>query len=398
MGTYVTRIAAIVRSEASGQELRMAASSLAIARFDLLIEQPANFVTLAGRLPRSDVLLVEVHLGDQGDAEALKALIASPLLDRPVIAITHGASLAGVRDLMRHGIVDFVPHPVSAGDLASALDAADRRIAPSRRQKGQLISFMRSCGGAGATTLAQQTAIELAQRDRKQPARVCLIDLDLQFGNLAISLDQENSGGLSTLIQSPAVRIDDDFFAGTLARHETGVSLLSAPPQIIPLEALTSERLDDIVALARASFDYIIVDLPHAWTTWLPQLLGQSDLITLVMPPTITGVFRARRHLELIEDQGLGDVPLKVVVNGMDWHFGWRGRIREIQQALKHQISHVVRADAKTAEMARERGEPLRSVKRNSVIERDVRAFVESTVTKAGRVEPTLAPQLQAAE
>src|SRR3546814_10462621 len=124
----------------------------------------------------SDILLVELDLGDDGELSALTELIDALPRRVPVIATAADVSVDRVRLLMRLGVADFVPQPVVKEDLLNSILVAARQIAAEDvgpPTGGRVISFIRPSGGMGATTLAVQATYSLANtapRNRK----VCL--------------------------------------------------------------------------------------------------------------------------------------------------------------------------------------------------------------------------------
>lgn len=295
---------------------------------------------------------------------------------RPVIAVVVEPTVADVRELMHFGALDVVARPVPPTELAEALALARERLQSVPQSRGRIHSFLRSCGGVGATTIAVQTALELLGRDRRAPAKVCLIDLDLQFGNAGLALDLVGSSGLAQVLQGSA-RLDAEFLDLAMAHHDSGLDVLTAPGEIVPFEALAIDTVERLLALAQERYDHVVVDLPHGWTGWTPAVLAASSLIVLVLRPTVSGIARTRAHLRLIREERLEAVPRLIVANRVERGLfnGWQRSLREAAGALEQDIDVLIRRDDDTADAARERGKPLHAVKRNSVIEKDVREF-----------------------
>lgn len=367
-------VTAVVHSNDCVKELSSASTQIAGVRFSARLRQPGQVVPVL-ELPVNSVLIVECRPGMREDRLMISDLVKERA--QPVIALVQDPSLADVRDLMRIGVVDVVLRPVAVADLRQALEHARERVQALPR-RAHVLSFLRSCGGAGATTLALQTAFELIARDKRRETKVCFIDLDLQFGNAGVALDLTGTSGLAQVIDAGA-RFDAAFLTASMAHHDSGLDVLTAPGEIMPFEALTLPTVERILSFAQEQYDYVVVDLPHAWTGWTPNVLAASSLIGLVVLPTVSGIKRGRGHLKLIAEEGLGELPKLVVANRVErgWGSGWRRRIDEAATSLEHGIAVTVRRDDETANVAQESGRPLRAVKRNSVIEKDIRSFVD---------------------
>lgn len=376
--TNFLSVLALVRTEGFAEEVRGVCAGLAGVRLDARAGTPQSVAAAEAAPDR--ILLVECRTDQPEDRQALSRLVRAG--GPPVIAIVQGATIGDVRDLMRLGLVDVLPRPLAAADLGQALEHARQRLDALPRNLGRVYSFLRSCGGAGATTLAQQMAVDLlqrgARRGSKGGAKVCLLDFDLQFGNAGLALDLKGPAGLKQILDASS-RLDGALFASAMAHHESGLDVLTTPGEIVPFEALGVDLVERIVALAREQYDHVVIDLPHAWTAWTPSVLAGSSLVSVVLRPTVSGVQRTRCHLALMAEEQLDQVPRLVVANRVErgWGSGWRRRLREAAQALDHEIAVTVRRDDETADAARENGKPLRAIKRNSVIEKDVRALVD---------------------
>lgn len=375
-------VTAIAQSEECANELRAVASEISDVRFDVRLVRHAEIVPTAEAAVGS-VLVVECRADDHSDRQRLATLVKPD--GPPVIVVVRSTSLATVRELMRLGMTDVVPQPIAKADMEQALTHARAALDAKPEVGGRILSVMRSCGGVGATALAIQMAIELAQRDKAHKTRVCLIDFDLQFGNVELSLDLGHSPGLGQILDAPT-RLDPAFLGSAVVHHDSGIDVLAAPGEIVPFEALSVDMVGKILGLARAQYDFVVLDLPHAWASWTPTVLAASSLAVLVMRPDVTSVQRARRHLKLMTEEQLGDLPKLIVANRVDrrWGSGWRAGLREVEGALGQPIGATVANDYKTVQAAREQGVPLRAISRNSPIEKDMRELVRLALSAMG--------------
>ncbi len=371
-------ILAVMATSEKLDSLRAALDGVAEAKLDTLEGGLQRVVSRLSKGDTPDILFVDIALDSPGDIELLSRLIRENGDRMAVIATAENAELTGIRKLMRIGVVDFVPQPLARADIAGALESANLKLSQGRKAdglSGRVISFIRSCGGVGATTMAVQSAIELAGRGRKRKS-VALLDLDLQFGNAGLALDIQSKGGLPLILESPA-RLDPAFLRASMSVHESGINVLLAPENIIPLNALAPDTASELLKLSKMEFDFVVCDMPHAWTNWTANILRDSDHIVLVTELSVTALQRTRRQLDVMADQGLEDIPLSILANRMSGGWGERGRIKQAEIALGRSIDHVVHEDTKTAEEARDRGVPLGEIRARSKIVKDLRAFLD---------------------
>ena len=371
------RFLAVMRSQEKANELKSA-----IVNFDGLDWEikVSNFQNVAAELvnsPVPNVLLAEISFDKPGDLTELSRIVRESCADTAVLATAEQADFEGIRRLMRMGVADFIPQPMSQVDVRNALNVALSKLSQPVSADGKVITFLRSCGGAGATTIAVQAAQTLVHMNRKDPKRVCLIDFDLQFGNIALSLDLEENVGVQQVLESPS-RLDGDFFLGSILRHRSGIDVLAAPERIIPLNAMSGDTAYEIVDMARSIYDYVVVDMPLAWTEWTSYVVGTSHVVGLVTDINVTAVQRCRRLINLIAEQELDDIPLTIIANRFKGGFSAKSRRRQAEKALGAPITHFIRADAEVACTARDRGVVLSEVKKRSVIEKDIECFVQT--------------------
>jgi pilus assembly protein CpaE len=188
-------------------------------------------------------------------------------------------------------------------------------------------------------------------------------------------LDVPDKGGLPLILEAPS-RLDRSLLRASMVEHESGVNVLTAPDTIVPLTALTPEAVNRTVSLARTEYDFVICDLPHAWTNWTTSALRGSDRIILVTELSVPALQRTRRVLDLLAEQGLGEVAVNILANKFESGWGTAGHRKRAEEALGRNFDFIIRGDAKTAAEARDRGVPLRQLRSRSVIVKDVEAMV----------------------
>lgn len=184
-------------------------------------------------------------------------------------------------------------------------------------------------------------------------------------------------------------RLDSSFLNSTMTAHHSGIHVLTSPKQIFPLDAMTPPTALSTISAARKTFDFTVIDMPHAWTNWTQPVLSQSDLIFLVLQPNVTAVHRAQKTLDAINNLDLDNVPLVLVANKVDSGLTSRQRISEAADALKTDISISVRNDPRDVEEARNRGVLLNDVNDRSPALKDMRQLVQ-------KVQEQLSPELGA--
>lgn len=317
--------------------------------------------------------VVQVDPGVPASVQRFEELAAAT--KTPLLAAAYDPPLALVRALVRAGAHDVIPLPLDITDLETSLMPIREQIARQNRAvnaaNGKVVSVIKSVGGIGATALLTQLGIRAAQNEAEQGRQVCLLDLDLQFGNAAFMLGVQSSLTVADLLEA-GTRLDGDLLRATTTTHPSGLRVVAAPPQLMPLDAVTSEQLIEIIEIAKREFGTVLLDLPANWTNWSLSLLAQSDLVLLVTELSVTGLHRARRQLDLIREQDLSSLELRIVVNRFEKGLLKLIRTADVQKALGRDVAYTVANDPAVMRVATERGVPIAEIKRKSVVGKDI--------------------------
>lgn len=293
----------------------------------------------------------------------------------PLIAACYEPPLALVRALLRSGAHDVVPLPLSIEDIEAALLPLRAEISKHHEtapvKTGKLVTVLKSVGGVGTTSLLSQLAIRFAQIESEYDREVCLLDLDLQFGDVAFQLGVQPRHTFLDLLEA-GPRLDGDLLRATLTDHTSGLKIVAAPAEMLPIESIPVEQLMRVVELARREFKTVFVDLPTNWTNWSLSMVAQSDLILLVTDLTVAGLHRAKRQLDLLESQGLGNLDIRIVVNRYEKALARTIRPADVHDALRREIGFTVINDQALMRSAIEQGVPIAELKRKSTLGADI--------------------------
>lgn len=382
------KVLAVVRSEEARDAFGAAFRAITGAEVDFVVGELREVDFDLTNFHTPDTLLLDVNLSDRSEIGTVESLVRKHGSTVAIVATASDAKLEGIRRLMRLGVTDFLPQPLSHANLLAALEHAARKVHRAESvadSKGKVLSFIKPLGGLGATTLAIQTACSLANRVKTR-SRVCLLDLDLQFGNVAAYLDANKGYGVIDFIV-PTTQIDGSFLRGLMSQHESGVDVLEAPTGLISLDALTPELATKLLDVACEEYDYIVIDMPLAWTSWTPVVLSRSDWISLITQLSVAALHQSRRLLDILAQEGLGEVPLDIVVNRFTGRWGNMVSVKEAEEALGRHIDHVIPDDHKTVSMAQNEGVHLSKAKRRSKVEKKIDDFIDSILGERLRTE-----------
>ena len=359
-------------SGADGDAAQLVGARVAGFALTLSLLSETDFID-PEELASAAAAVVQVNRDQPSSVKRFQKLAAATRT--PLIAAAFEPPLAFVRSLIRAGAHDVVPLPLDIADLETSLAPIQADLAKqsdnASAASAKIVSIIKSVGGVGATALLTQVGIRFAEQEAARGREVCLIDFDVQFGDAAFLLGLQPSLSLADLIEAGA-RIDGDLLRATTAIHSSGLRVLASPPDMMPLESLSSDQLLQIVELAAKEFGTILVDLPTNWTNWSLSLLARSDVILLVTEMTIPSLYRARRQLDLIKSQELDDLDVRVVVNRFEKGLLKTIRVDDVRESLGREVSFTIANDHALMCAAIDRGVPIAEIKRKSALAKDL--------------------------
>ena len=296
-------------------------------------------------------------------------------LATPLIAAAYEPPLALVRSLIRAGAHDVVPLPLSLEELEASLapirDELTKNQQAAGAASGRLVSVLKSVGGVGATALMSQLATRFARSEAARGRETCIIDFDVQFGDVAFQLGLQPKLSVLDLLEAGA-RLDADLLRATTTDHSSGLKVIAAPSEMMPLEGMPSEQLLQIVELATREYGTVFIEFPTNWTNWSLSLVARSDLVLLITELTVAGLNRARRQLSLLALQDLDNLDVRVVVNRLEKSQARTIRPADVRQVLGRDIGYTISNDFPLMRAATERGIPITEIKRRSALGNDL--------------------------
>ena len=235
--------------------------------------------------PRPDVLIAGPGVVSDGGLEEVRRLRLRLPEASLILAFDRWRS-AKLRETIRTGAVDILRLPASDKSIAEAIEQAlEVRLGPGSTRPGtdkrtgtagEVIAIVSATGGCGKTFLTTNLAYHLQSRFQK---RTCLVDLDLQFGELSTALRLKPRTTITDLLAGEEDESLADRLADHLIVHDTGMHVLAAPDQPAEADAVDAADVGRIVEAARAAFDYVIVDTPASLSEPVLAVLEYADRV-----------------------------------------------------------------------------------------------------------------------
>ncbi len=228
----------------------------------------------------ADLLLVACA-GYSDRALLLLDAVARQNPDLNVMVLGHGSPNGFLRRAFEAGADDIVMLPATPDqvnfEIHKLLARKQGAATPISNENSRLVCVLGPKGGTGKTLTSTNLSVCLAQRGE----RVALIDLDLQFGDVALCLGLPPERTVYDLAQSPGA-LDFEKLDSFLATHSSGVRTLIAPRRPDQASAVGAELLREIYSILRANFEWVIVDTPPGFTAEVITSIDNSTEIVMV--------------------------------------------------------------------------------------------------------------------
>ena len=288
-----------------------------------------------------------------------------------VILIAEDVSPAALHQLLRQGADEFVPYPLPENELQAAIErlqkpavVAEPENSPFKASAGPsdgvLLAVHGLAGGTGATTLAVNLAWELATVVKTDAPRVCLIDLDLQFGTSSTYLDLPRRDVVYEM-WSDTESMDDDIFKQALTTFEDKLWVLTPPPDMLPLDMITPEDVNRVLEIARSHFDYVIVDMPSTLVMWTETVLTASQIYFAMIELDMRSAQNTLRFKRALKSEELPIEKLRFCLNRAPKFTDLNGksRVKRMAESLEIGIELQLPDGGKPVMQAGDHGLPL---------------------------------------
>lgn len=195
---------------------------------------------------------------------------------------------------------------------ATAADAAQRRETAASR--GRVVSVLSPKGGVGKTTVATNLAVGLA---KAAPGSTVLVDLDVQFGDVASALNLTPEHTLADMVQG-SVSSDAMVLKTFLTQHETGLYVVCGVDSPAAADGVTADDVSRLLTTLAGEFRYVVVDTAPGMTEHTLAALDQTTDPLLVTSLDVPGVRGMRKELATLDELGMFPGRRYIVLNLAD--------------------------------------------------------------------------------
>jgi pilus assembly protein CpaE len=270
----------------------------------------------------ADVVLVACQEGSPAALPFIEQAVRGRST-RPVVVLVTGSPNGFVRQAFAAGADDIVALADAPGPqqvLFALQKAVARRHGSAGSQdatRGSAVCVLGPKGGAGKTLVACNLAVALAAEGK----RVTVVDLDLQFGDVALALGVTPRRTLFDLATSGG-SLDTGKLDSYLAAHTSGVRALLAPIRADQAGSIGVELLREAFAVLRRTNDFLVFDTPTAFSPQVMAAIDASTDVCLVGMLDTLSLKNTKLGFEALERMGYDRDRIRLVLNRADSRVG----------------------------------------------------------------------------
>jgi pilus assembly protein CpaE len=320
------KILVLEKDESLAQQVRGVAAELRPRPEVVACDRATAVEEAANSRGPFDVMIAGPSLSTKNGLSALQAIHEETPATSLVLAFSKRPD-ATLREIIRTGAMDLLQLPVADKNLH---DAIERAVALSRSQStaavtsvastapasnlGTVFTVSSATGGCGKTFYATNLAYYLHQYTGK---RTCIVDLDLQFGEVSTALRLRPRFTISDILSRED--IDDVDLAAHIdeyvVTHDSGVMVLPAPKDPSDADRIHPVDVQRVIEAARAKFDYVVVDTPAALTEIVLAAFDMSNQLYVMATLDLPSVRHMGVFLNTLEKLKIPSDNVKLILN-----------------------------------------------------------------------------------
>jgi pilus assembly protein CpaE len=258
--------------------------------------------------------ILDVVSGSRSVVDICREMRSTPALARiPILCVGQSDDVEDRIRFLEAGADDVMAKPFDARELEARVEALLLRFQRSKdmivlspdgltvTRPRRTIAVHSPRGGVGTTTIATNVAMVMA---RQRPDRVVLVDLHLQFGQVATHLNLEVKQSLADVARDDAATREPELLRTYATRHDSGLHVLAAPTSPELAELVTAEHVDRILTTLLESYESVVIDAG----SWLDErtmtVFEHSETVILVVCPEISALKALHGLLDYLNEAG----------------------------------------------------------------------------------------------
>lgn len=280
-------------------------------------------------------------------------------LKYPLLSIVLLVSIVNYKKALYSGAIDIVSLPIDQQEVTKAVAEAERLIEekltkhvnPVENKQGKVITVCSTKGGVGKTTVSVNLAVALSKTNQK----VVVLDLDLQFGDIAILYDVQPKKTIYEWVKE-CYEQDGENVQSFITSHSSGVDILAAP--LLPefAELISGMHVSSVIEQLQKHYDYVIIDTPPSLVETVLVSLENSHEIFLITSMDLPTLKNGKLAIETLQLLGLKD-KIKIILNRDTEMEGMK--VETVEKILALKVDAKIPSDYKAVVQSFNNGTPF---------------------------------------
>jgi len=231
----------------------------------------------------------------------------------------------------------------------------------------------------GASTFACNLAWELANVTKTDAPRVCLIDLDFQYGAASTYLDLPRREAVFDVL-SDTSNIDSDAFLQSMLTFNDKLHVFTAPADMLPLDIVTAEDIARIIDMAQANFDFVVIDMPTTIVAWTETVLNRAHVYFALLELDLRCAQNVLRLVRALKAEALPHEKLRYVLNRSPrfTDLSAKSRVKRMAESLDIDIEVQLPDGGAQVTQANDHGLPMAETAAKNPLRREIQKLAKS--------------------
>jgi len=319
---------------------------------------------------KADIILMDINMPIMNGLEATR-IICEKYPQVRVIIMSVQQESEYLKKAMLAGAKAYLMKPVDIDELVDTIKTTYERYqfldtaAPAKAPQthhAEVISFFSAKGGVGKSMIALNSALLMHDKLGK---KVMLVDLDLQFGDIALMVNKQNELTIKEMFDDSPIKTMEDV-QPYIHSYKSGVDMLFAPKDPESAEYISKDQINEVIELLKKHYDVIIIDTGVNYDEVTLNALDHSDRVVIVTNLEVTGLKNTKLSLRVMQSLNYDHQKVKILVNMTNDKFGVTKA--NVQKAFNYDVIGYLPEDIKLVRNATNTGIPLAQVKNASLI------------------------------
>jgi len=318
---------------------------------------------------KPDLVLMDINMGVMGESDGLWATqeisVQHPQTGVIIISVQKEADY--MRKAMSAGARDYLIKPFDSDELFKTIEQVAEKertkwdnlpLGTSSQTDGlgnaRAFSIFSPKGGVGKSVITANLAVEVHRRTKK---RTLIVDLDLQFGDIALLLNVSPKATIADIVDNMPAELDVDYVETHISDSASGVRVLAAPLKPEYAEVVTPQIVQTILDIVRTQYDYIFIDTVPSFAGEVLIALDFSDEIFMIVAPDFLTLKNVTLGLAVMDTLNYEPESVHLIMNRAQSLSSVK--LKDAEKGLQRKILMDIPSDGELVVSSVNRGQPL---------------------------------------